>query len=63
MIQVIFGILILVVGGYTLYLGTSGIASETEGHQQGNAPRIGVIVLGVIIASVGVAMFFVRGGY
>jgi len=62
MIQTIFGLLILAIGGYVLYLGISSLTSGTQGSRGSTLGRLAVLLLGAGIAFVGVAMLVVGRG-
>jgi hypothetical protein len=59
-VRIIFGVLISAIGGYTFYLGISGLTSKTEGSWNSTVGRAVVAIFGLGIVFVGIAMMFVH---
>ncbi len=60
MILIVFGVVVILVGGYLLYYGLSSLLSETEGTAGSRTSRTVAAVAGAGIVFLGVAMLFVR---
>ncbi len=60
MVLIIFGIIVILAGGYLLYFGASSLFSETEGTAGSRASRIIASIAGLGIVGLGIAMLFTR---
>ena len=56
MLQTSIGIVVLLIGGYYLYTGIRNVTREPADQHKGFLGRFGVLMVGIIIALVGVAL-------